>query len=95
MALSLEDIKKISQLAKININPEQEEIVLKKLKNILNLVEKMQSIDTEGVEPMSHALDISQPLREDKAMPSLNKEKYLKLSAKSNEHYFIVPQVIE
>ena len=47
MALSLEDIKKISQLAKININPEQEEIVLKKLKNILNLVEKMQSIDTE------------------------------------------------
>jgi aspartyl-tRNA(Asn)/glutamyl-tRNA(Gln) amidotransferase subunit C len=95
MALSLEDIKKISQLAKININPEQEEIVLKKLKNILNLVEKMQSIDTEGVEPMSHALDISQPLREDKAMPSLNKEKYLKLSTKSNEDYFIVPQVIE
>ena len=95
MALSLEDIKKISQLAKININPEQEEIVLKKLKNILNLVEKMQSINTEGVEPMSHALDISQPLREDKAMPSLNKEKYLKLSTKSNEDYFIVPQVIE
>ena len=95
MALSLEDIKKISQLAKININPEQEEIVLKKLKNILNLAEKMQSIDTEGVEPMSHALDISQPLREDKAMPSLNKEKYLKLSTKSNEDYFIVPQVIE
>lgn len=95
MALSLEDIKKISQLAKININPEQEEIVLKKLKNILKLVEKMQSVDTEGVEPMSHALDITQPLREDKAMPSLEKEKYLKLSTKSNDDYFIVPQVIE
>jgi aspartyl-tRNA(Asn)/glutamyl-tRNA(Gln) amidotransferase subunit C len=95
MPLTNKDIQKISQLAKINIDQKNEAELLKKLHGILDLIDAMQKIDTSNVEPMSHALDISQPLRDDEISETTNKEKFLNLSKEANKDYFIVPRVVD
>ena len=95
MALTNKDIKKLSQLAKININSKDEEIVLSKLEGIMKLIDSMQKVNTDNIEPMSHALDINQPLREDVVSEKNQKNDFLKLGPESNENYFIVPRVVE
>ena len=65
MAINKSEIKKIAHLARINISQEEVVQVEEKLVGILSLIEKMQEVDTESIEPMSHALNINQPLRED------------------------------
>ena len=67
----------------------------KKLVGILALIEKMQKVNTNSIEPMSHALDINQPLREDKVTAKDIRDKSLDLAPHSEQSLFIVPQVIE
>ena len=65
MALSIEDIKKIAHLARIEVSDSEASGTLIKLSGILGLIEQMQAVDTTGIVPMSHAQDVSQRLRED------------------------------
>ncbi len=95
MALTDKDIKKLSHLAKINISSDDEMIVLKKLDGIIKMIDSMQKIDTTDVQPMSHALDISQPLRADQVTESDIRTKTMALAPETEESLFIVPQVIE
>jgi aspartyl-tRNA(Asn)/glutamyl-tRNA(Gln) amidotransferase subunit C len=95
MALTDKDIKKLSQLAKINIDSKDEEIVLSKLEGIMKLIDSMQKVNTDNIEPRSHALDTTQPLREDVVSEKNQKNDFLKLGPESNEDYFIVPRVVE
>jgi aspartyl-tRNA(Asn)/glutamyl-tRNA(Gln) amidotransferase subunit C len=61
----------------------------------MKLIDQMQKVDTDGVEPMSHALDISQPLRADQVTESDIRTKTMALAPETEESLFIVPQVIE
>ena len=63
--INQDDIKKIAHLARINVSDEESELIEQRLTGIMNLIDAMQKVDTDGVEPMSHALEISQPLRTD------------------------------
>ncbi len=65
MALSIEDIKKVAHLARIEISDADANSTLSKLTGILGLIEQMQAVDTVGIEPMSHSQDLSQRLRDD------------------------------
>lgn len=65
MALSIEDIKKIAHLARIEISEQEAVSTLSKLSGILGLIEQMQAVDTTGIIPMSHSQELSQRLRED------------------------------
>ena len=95
MSITREEIKKIAHLARINVSQAELEQVEKKLVGILALIEKMQEVNTESIEPMSHALDINQPLREDKVTAKDIRDKSLALAHHSEQSLFIVPQVIE
>lgn len=95
MALTDKDIKKLSHLAKINIDSKDEEIILSKLDGIIKLIDSMQKVNTDNIQPMSHAQDITQPLREDVITEKNQKNDFLKLGPESNEDYFIVPRVVE
>ena len=95
MALTDKEIKKLSHLAKINIDSKDEEVVLSKLEGIIKLIDSMQKVNTDGIQPMSHALDITQPLRVDTVTEENQKNDFLKLGPESNENYFIVPRVVE
>ena len=95
MALTDKDIKKLSHLAKINIDSKDEKIILSKLEGIIRLIDSMQKVNTDNIQPMSHALDITQPLREDVVTEENQKNDFLELGPESNEDYFIVPRVVE
>jgi len=95
MSINKEEIKKIAHLAHINVSQAELEQVEKKLVGILTLIEKMQEVNTDSIEPMSHALDINQPLREDKVTEKDIRDKSLSLAPHTEQSLFIVPQVIE
>ena len=95
MSINKEEIKKIAHLARITVSQEELEQVEKKLVGILTLIEKMQEVNTDSIEPMSHALDINQPLREDKVTEKDIRDKSLSLAPHTEQSLFIVPQVIE
>jgi aspartyl-tRNA(Asn)/glutamyl-tRNA(Gln) amidotransferase subunit C len=95
MKFDNDEIKKIAHLARININENEANKVSEKLEGILGLIDQMTQVNTESIEPMAHALDIKQPLREDKVTEVDIREKSLKLSNETDQSMFIVPRVIE
>ena len=95
MKFDNDEIKKIAHLARININENDAKKVSEKLEGILGLIDQMTQVNTESIEPMAHALDIKQPLREDKVTEVDMREKSLKLSNETDQSLFIVPRVIE
>ena len=95
MSINKEEISKIAHLARIKVSQTEADEVEKKLNGILALIEKMQEVNTESIEPMSHALDITQPLREDEVTEKDIRDKSLPLAPHTESSLFIVPQVIE
>ena len=95
MKFDNDEIKKIAHLARININKNEADKVGEKLEGILELIDQMTQVNTDGIEPMAHALDITQPLREDKVTEVDIRKKSLKLSNETDQSMFIVPRGIE
>ncbi|HSI37927.1 MAG TPA: Asp-tRNA(Asn)/Glu-tRNA(Gln) amidotransferase subunit GatC [Methylotenera sp.] len=104
MALSIEDIKKIAHLARIEVNDSDAAATLTKLSGILGLIEQMQAVDTTGIEPMSHSQDLSQRLRDDVVTKTNLRDEFQKtapvLGNGSTEQavangLYLVPKVIE
>ena len=88
MSIFKEEISKIAHLARIKVSQTEADEVEKKLDGILALIEKMQEVNTESIEPMSHALDITQPLREDEVTEKDIRDKSLPL-APHTENVFL------
>ncbi|MDO9366007.1 MAG: Asp-tRNA(Asn)/Glu-tRNA(Gln) amidotransferase subunit GatC [Methylotenera sp.] len=104
MALSIEDIKKIAHLARIEVSDSEAAATLTKLTGILGLIEQMQAVDTTGIVPMSHSQDLAQRLREDVVTKTNQREEFQKIapvlgngsSEKAVDHgLYLVPKVIE
>lgn len=104
MALSIEDIKKIAHLARIEVSETDAATTLNKLTGILGLIEQMQAVDTKGIVPMSHSQDVVQRLREDVVTKTNQREAFQKvapvLGNGSTDQavdggLYLVPKVIE
>ena len=95
MSLTSQDIERIAHLARIRVTPAAVADVQAKLDGIFRLIDEMQAVDTRGVEPMSHGLDMVLRLRDDVVTENNNREKYQKNAPQSAEGYFLVPKVIE
>jgi aspartyl-tRNA(Asn)/glutamyl-tRNA(Gln) amidotransferase subunit C len=95
MKISKEDVKKVAELARLEFNEAQTEKFTEQLGNILEYIEKLNELDTDNVEPTSHVLDISTPLREDKVQKLLTIDEVLQNAPESEDDFFVVPQVIE
>ena len=65
MSLSLDDVRRIAHLARIEVTDAEVAAVRGELNGILGLVEQLQAADTRGIEPMSHARDVVLRLRDD------------------------------
>ena len=95
MALSLDDVRRIADLACIAIDAEELDDIRAKLESILGLIGELQAIDTEGIEPMSHALDITAPMRDDKVTETDRHEQFQKGSPHVEDGLYLVPRVVE
>ena len=95
MALDKSDVENIAHLARLAIGEEDIPAYAENLSNILTLVEQMSGVDTSGVTPMAHPLDMAQRLRED-VVSEENQREHLQAHAPSVENgLFLVPKVIE
>lgn len=95
MSLQPEDVKKIAHLARLAIDEQDIPAMAKDLSNILNLVEKMNQVDTSQVKPLSHAYDAVQPLREDEVTEINQRDVFLQNAPQTAAGLYIVPKVIE
>ena len=68
---------------------------LAQFENVSALIEKMQSVNTDGVEPMAHPQDVSLRLREDEVTEPNRRDDFLALAPQAQDGMFLVPKVIE
>lgn len=95
MTLALEDIRRIANLGHLELNDQEAERMQGELNNIFKMIERIQAVDTEGVEPMPHPHDGSQRLRDDIVREVNDRENNMKNAPEQAEGHFLVPQVIE
>jgi aspartyl-tRNA(Asn)/glutamyl-tRNA(Gln) amidotransferase subunit C len=95
MALSIDDVKRVAHLARIDVTPDEAQDVLKKLTGIFGLIEDMRRVDTAGIAPMSHAADVSLVLREDIVTETDQRELFQSAAPATADGLYLVPKVIE
>jgi aspartyl-tRNA(Asn)/glutamyl-tRNA(Gln) amidotransferase subunit C len=95
MPLDNTDVEKIAHLARVDIEPKDTHEYLKNITSILDLVDQMQSVNTDGVEPLSHPLDAVQRLRADDVTESNQRELLQSVAPAVEEGLFLVPKVID
>jgi len=95
MALSLNDVKRIAHLARIEIDAREAEQVLAQLSGIFELIEQMQAVNTGGVEPMSHAQDVTLRLREDEVTETDQRALFQAIAPQTEAGLYLVPKVLE
>ena len=95
MALSPDDVMRIAHLARIEIEPREAESVLAQLTGIFRLIEAMQAVNTDGIEPMSHAQDVMPRLRDDVVAESDQRALFQSVAPQTEAGLYLVPKVIE
>ncbi|WP_037585872.1 Asp-tRNA(Asn)/Glu-tRNA(Gln) amidotransferase subunit GatC [Stenoxybacter acetivorans] len=95
MALTLADVEKIAKLSRLNLSDAEAAQTLSELNGIFELVEKMQSVNTDGVEPMAHPHEIALRLREDAVTETNERDRYQAVAPLVENGMYLVPKVIE
>ena len=95
MALYSEDIERIAHLARIEITAGEAVEVRTKLDSIFELIGRMRAVDTTGIVPMSHAQEVTLPLREDVVTETDRRELYQSVAPAVQDGLYLVPKVIE
>jgi aspartyl-tRNA(Asn)/glutamyl-tRNA(Gln) amidotransferase subunit C len=99
MSLTPDQLQRIAHLARIAVNPEEALAVTERLNRVLGLIDQLQAVDTQGIEPMSHALDaelaVQQRLRADAVTEPDLREEIQGLAPAVKQGLYLVPKVIE
>ena len=93
--LSLDEIRRIGELARLELGADELAAMQQELNAILRLVDQMQAVDTEGVEPMSHPQAAAQRLREDQVTQHDQRERFQSIAPQVEDGLYLVPKVIE
>lgn len=95
MALTLEDVRRVAYLARVAIDEREAQAVQAQINEVFALIARMQAVDTSGVEPMFHALDVRQRLRADAVTESDQRERFHAIAPHVEGGLYLVPKVIE
>ena len=95
MKLSAQEIEHVAHLARLEITPKEKEKFTAQLNDILGYIDKLNELDTQGVEPMSHAIAVTNAFREDKVLDSIGTEKTLTNAPDARGEFFRVPKIID
>jgi aspartyl-tRNA(Asn)/glutamyl-tRNA(Gln) amidotransferase subunit C len=95
MALTLDEVHRIARLARIAIDDAEAEHTLARLNEVFDLIGQLQSVDTTGVEPMTHAEDIALRLRPDEPDEPNRRDDYQRHAPAVERGLYLVPRVIE
>ena len=94
MSLTLEDVKKVAVLARLEFSDSELAIFTDQLGKIVEFVEQLSQVPTDGIEPMAHPLDVHSVLRADEQRLGLTREAALSNSPNHDDSCFLVPPVM-
>ena len=100
MSLTVQDVKAVAHLARLELSEDELAAMTRQLGAILDYVAQLQRLDPEGVEPLAHALPVSNVFRDDEPAPSLPVDEALanapdRRSRGEGEQFYGVPAVLE
>jgi aspartyl-tRNA(Asn)/glutamyl-tRNA(Gln) amidotransferase subunit C len=94
MKITEKDILKVANLARLELNAGDVSSMTEKVGGILNYIDKLNELNTDGVEPTTHAISINNAFREDVVRESLPQEKALQNGPLQNGEAFVVPKIL-
>jgi aspartyl-tRNA(Asn)/glutamyl-tRNA(Gln) amidotransferase subunit C len=94
MAISREQVEKVSLLGRLLLSEEELDRMTTQLGQILDYMDLLREVDTERVEPMAHALEVSNVFRDDEVRPSLDRQQALANAPGRDEECYLVPPVL-
>lgn len=95
MSVSLDQVRYIASLARLRFSDQEEKRLAEEMNEILGYVEKLNELDTSGVPPMSHVLDLHNVLRKDEVERRITRDEALKNAPDADSAYIRAPKVIE
>lgn len=93
--LNTADLARVASLARLKLSPEELATVSTQLGRILEYVQVLNELDTENVQPMAHAVEMSNVFRDDVVVEPLPRNDALANAPRSDGRFFLVPQIIE
>jgi len=93
--ISLRDVEHVARLARLELSEADKERMRRELDSILSYIDKLRAVDTEGVEPTSHAVPLTNVMREDVTRPSFPQSDMLANAPERSGEFFRVPKIIE
>jgi aspartyl-tRNA(Asn)/glutamyl-tRNA(Gln) amidotransferase subunit C len=95
MSVSRDDVRHVAQLARLDFSETEEAQMAEELSRILDYVDKLDELDTSGVPPMSHVLDVTNVFRPDEVAERIDRAQALEPAPDTDDQYFRVPKVLE
>ena len=95
MAIDAATVRRVAKLARIAEPEERLEPLARELSGILQWIEQLDEVDTEGVQPMASTEAVKLPMREDVVTDGAQRDKVLSNAPKSDRGFFVVPKVVE
>jgi aspartyl-tRNA(Asn)/glutamyl-tRNA(Gln) amidotransferase subunit C len=95
MSLSRDEVAKVALLARLRLTPEELDTFTGQLSSIVDFVAQLQEVDTSGVEPLAHGVEMRNVFRDDVRGPALDREAALANAPKRDAEGFLVPAVLE
>ncbi|MGI9481679.1 MAG: Asp-tRNA(Asn)/Glu-tRNA(Gln) amidotransferase subunit GatC [Hyphomicrobiales bacterium] len=95
MSVDEATVRRIAHLARIAVSDEEAKSLQGELSTILDWVEQLGEVDVEGVEPMTSAVEVSMKMRTDKVTDGGYAENVVANAPAKDEHFFMVPKVVE
>jgi len=89
------EIGHVALLARLKLTDEETKLFSRQVGGIIEYIDKLNELDVKDIEPTAHVLQVKNVFREDKARPSLPREKALQNAPESNNNFYRVPKIIE
>ena len=95
MQITRELVEYVAELSRIKLNEQSAEKMEKELGAIVEYMEILNKLDTDGVEPLSHVFNITNFMRDDEVVPSYDREAILKNAPEHTDETVVVPKTVE
>lgn len=90
-----EQVKHVAHLARLHVSEEEADMFTKQLDDIISMAEQLNELDTEGVEPTTHVLDLKNVMRKDEPKKWITQDEALKNAPEKQDGQIRVPSILE
>ena len=95
MKITADEVRRVAALARLELSPDDEQLLTSQLDKILQYVDKLNKVDTDKVEPLAHVIDIVNAFRDDRATSRPSPDDLLANAPEKEKDFLKVPKIIE